>query len=75
MKIWSWRQAILKSELPSTTKLVLMVLSTYMNDHGEGCYPSQEQIARDASLTTRAVIKHLDIAIKEGWLAKKKRNP
>lgn len=74
MKVWSWRQCITKSDLTSTTKLVLMVLSTYMNDHGEGCYPSQDQIAKDASLTTRAVIKHLDIAIENGWLVKKKRN-
>lgn len=74
MKLWSWRQAILKSELQATTKLVLLVLSTYMNDHGEGCYPSQEQIAASASLTARAVIKHIDLAINAGFLVKNKRN-
>lgn len=74
MKVWSWRQAILRASLESTTKLVLLALSTYMNDHGNGCYPSQEQIARDTSLTERAVRKHIALAIESGFLIKTKRN-
>lgn len=73
MKIWSWRQAILKSQLESTTKLVLLALSTYMNDHGCGCYPSQEQVAADTSLSTRSVITHIDKAVAAGFLIKEKR--
>lgn len=73
MEVWSWRQAILKSKLEATTKLVLLCLSTYMNDHGEGCYPSQERVAEDTSLTKRAVIVHIKKAIDAGWLKKDKR--
>lgn len=74
MKIWSWRQAILKSGLEATTKLVLLALSTYMNDHGEGCYPSQDQIALDTSLSKRSVINHIELAVQAGFLIKEKRN-
>ncbi|MBY0408296.1 MAG: helix-turn-helix domain-containing protein [Rickettsiales bacterium] len=73
MKVWSWRQAILRASLESTTKLVLLVLSTYMNDHGEGCYPSTTQIAHDASLTERAVFTHLRKAEMAGFLVRDKR--
>ncbi len=73
MKVWSWRQAILRSSLESTTKLLLLALSTYMNDHGEGCYPSTTQIAHDASLTERAVFTHLRKAEIAGFLVRDKR--
>lgn len=73
MQVWSWRQAILRSTLESSTKLVLLALSTYMNDHGEGCYPSQEQVALDTSLSKRSVITHIDLAVGAGFLAKDKR--
>jgi hypothetical protein len=74
MKIWSWQQAILQSELQSTTKLVLLALSTYMNAHGDNCFPSHTTIAKDASLSTRAVITHIQLAVDAGFLVKEKRN-
>lgn len=70
----TWRAAILNSSLHSTTKLVLFALSTYMNEHGFGCYPSQDTIAEKTSLSRRAVIKHIEIAISSGYLLKEKRN-
>jgi len=73
MKTWSWRQLIIKTELESTTKLVLLALSTYMNDHGEGCYPSTVQIARDTSLSERAVFVHIRKAEMAGFLIRDKR--
>lgn len=74
MKTWSWRQLILKTELESTTKLVLLALSTYMNDHGEGCYPSIAQIAMDSSLSERAVFIHIRKAEMAGFLVRDKRD-
>lgn len=74
MKIWSWRQLMLESDLPATTKHVLMVLSTFINDHGESCFPSQARLSRLTSLTERAIIKHLKFAAESGWIATSKRN-
>lgn len=72
IKVWSWRQAVLDSGLNSTTKLVLMVLSTYMNEHGSSCFPSQRIIAGKCSLSKRAVISNLNIAAKAGFIVKNK---
>ncbi len=70
MKVWSWRQVILRSSLSSTTKLVLLALSSHMNDHGEGCYPSLDTIAQEASLTKKAVVTHIANAVAAGFLVK-----
>lgn len=74
MRIWSWRQAVIKSPLASTTKLVLLTLATYMNDHGEACYPTLDTLAGDTSLSRRAVITHIDNAVDSGFLIKELRN-
>jgi hypothetical protein len=67
-RAWSWRNAILKSTLPATTKHVLMVISCHMNDMGEGCYPSTKRIAEYASLSERSVCTHIEEAGNAGWL-------
>jgi hypothetical protein len=68
MHPWSWRKAIAKSALRSTTKLVLYTLANYMNEHGGGCFPSIETISDDASLTKKSVIDHISFAVEDGFL-------
>lgn len=67
-RAWTWRHAILKSDLPATTRHVLLTLSCFMNDVGGGCYPTQEDLAKASGLSDRAVRTHLELAEKEGWL-------
>jgi len=67
---YEWERAVLTSPLPSTTRLVLMTLSTFMDKHGTGAFPSQQTVADMAHLGVRTVRKHLDLALKEGWLLK-----
>lgn len=71
MKVWSWRHAIQKSKLPATTKLVLFNLSVYMNERGQGCYPTTKDQAKDISMSEKSVIDHLKIAVDEGFVIKK----
>lgn len=68
---WSWRHAVLKSDLPPTTRHVLLTISCFMNDVGGGCYPTQEQLAEASGLTARAIRKHIDAAVDAGWLVKR----
>lgn len=68
---WSWRHAFAKSELPSTTKLVLHTIGLFMNETGSGSYPTVKQIMELSTLSNKAVIKHIKIAIEEGWLRSK----
>jgi len=67
-RAWSWRHAIIKSDLPATTRHVLLTVSCYMNETGEGCYPTQEQLAEATGLTARAVRSHLETAEAAGWI-------
>jgi len=64
------------SKLPSTTKLVLFVVAEYANAADEIVWPSIESIAERATLSVRAVAKHLALAECEGWLTRwKSRRP
>ncbi len=71
-KAWSWRHAIIKSELPATTRHVLLTLSCYMNELGEGCYPTTKTLASATGLSERAICTHLDKAHTTGWLGRKR---
>jgi len=69
---WSWQHAIIKSDLKSTTKLVLHTLNCHMSPVGDSCFPSISTIANEASLSRRSVITHLETAEKEGWIQREK---
>lgn len=71
--VWSYVQAVNDSDLPMVTKHMLLVISTYMNSYGGGCWPSVKTIAQKMSCTTRLVYKHLNIAEKEGFILRGKR--
>lgn len=68
MKPYTWRAAILKSNLAPTTRHVLLTLSCYINDVGQSAYPSIKTLAKDTGLTERAVGTHLHVARDENWL-------
>lgn len=68
IKVWSWRQAIAKAKIEPSTKLVLYTLGNYMNEHGTGCYPTQEQIAEESGLSLRSVSEHLRKAAEAGFI-------
>lgn len=66
---WSWRHAFARSSLPATTKHVLHTLGMFMNELGEGCYPSVADICRYSGLDKKTVLKHLATAREAGWIA------
>lgn len=68
MRPYTWRQAIQKSDLPPTTKHVLLNLSCYINDAGQAAFPSIDQQAADTGLSRRAVITHLK-SVEGRWLS------
>ena len=68
MKPYTWRAAILKSNLMPTTRHVLLTRSCYVNDIGQSAYPSTVTLASDTGLSERAVITHLHMARETGWL-------
>ena len=68
---WTWRHAIVKSDLPATTRHVLLTLSIYMNEAGKGCFPSVDEIVSATGLSKRAVLTHLQAAVDAGWLVRR----
>ena len=69
--LFTWRSAICDSDLKSSTKCVLFALSFYMNERGSSCFPSQSTLAKDTSLSERAVRNSLKEAAEEGWIIRK----
>lgn len=65
---WTWRHAIAKSDLPAETRHVLLTLSLWMNELGEGCYPSIADLVDATARDKKTVRKHLDHACEKGWL-------
>jgi hypothetical protein len=65
---FSWRAAILNSNLSPTTRHVLLTLGCHMNDMGESCYPSIELLTKETGLSRVSVIKHLGLAVDLGWI-------
>lgn len=70
--VFFWRTAITSSDLPSTTRLVLLALSLYMNNEGQNAYPSQKRLAADCGLSDRSVRDQLARAESAGYLVKRK---
>lgn len=68
---YAWRSAVTSENGPSspTTRLVLLALSTYMNEQKTTAFPSTRTLASNTGLSRRAVEKHIRKARKEGWLA------
>lgn len=71
MKVWSWRQAILRAVLEAPTKHILLTLSTYMNEHGNSCFPTIDQLTADTSMSRPTVIKHIALAEQAGFIKKR----
>ena len=67
-RTWTWRHAVLDSDLPATTRHVLLTIGCYMNEVGGGCYPTIDTLASATGLSERAVRMHIGVAKEAGWL-------
>lgn len=72
MKSYTWRHAIINSELEGTTRHVLLTLSCHINDAGESAYPSTKTLARECAVSEPTICKHLRLAKCAGWLIVRK---
>jgi hypothetical protein len=68
-KAWTWRHAFSQSDLAPTTKHLLHTLGMFMNELGEGCYPSVADLVRYSGLDKKTVMKHLATAREKGWIS------
>ncbi len=71
---WNWRRALIRSDLRSTTKHILLTLSVYVSEAGKGTFPSVRTLASECSLTRKTVQTHLRIGHDLGWIVVYRRH-
>lgn len=71
--LFSWRGLVFSGDGPSSTcRLVMAALSLHMSAKGDSCFPSQDTLALETGLSSRAVRKALKEAEAKGWVVRKK---
>ena len=65
---FSWQEAILRSKLEPTAKLVCHTIGCHMEADGSGCFPSYATIAQESGLHRATVIRHVEKAAEGGYL-------
>ena len=58
-----------KSPLPTSEKMVMLVMCDFANDEGNSCFPAVETIAEKASMSPRNVHRILKKLKDDGWIA------
>lgn len=66
--VWTWRQAIRTSKAPPATKLLCYTIALYVNDLGEGAWPSVKTLMADTGMSNKSVTTHLQHAVEAGLL-------
>ena len=69
-RLFTWRTAIIESDLSPTTRHVLLTLSLWMSEAGENAFPSTKTLEKATGLSERSVCTHLQKAEVLGWLEK-----
>ena len=57
-----------RTNLPTTEKMVLLVIADHANDEGTQSYPSQATIAQKASISVRTVQRRVNTLVSEGYI-------
>lgn len=68
--LFTWRSAFSSAAGPENpvTRHVLLAISLYMSEKGDGAFPSMEKLSEDTGLSVRTIKKHVPLAEELGWL-------
>lgn len=61
-----------KTDLPTTEKMVLLVIADHANDEGTEAWPSQATMAKKASISIRTVQRAVNSLVRAGYLRMEK---
>lgn len=69
-KLFTWRAAFTapNSPMPKTMRHVMLQLSLHMDEYGESCYPTIQELMARTGLSNRSVIDQIKGAVEHGWL-------
>lgn len=68
--LFTWRSAIVESDLPPVTRHVALTLSLHMNERGGSCFPSHPTLAAETGYHIDTVRTHLAKLAADGWLVR-----
>lgn len=57
--VWSWRQAVAKTKVPTLTKALCWAIANYLSDAGKGAWPSLKTLIDDTGMSERSITEHL----------------
>lgn len=66
--LFTWRSAVVTSDLTATQRHVALTLSLYMNERGGSAYPGAGRLANDCDLHVSTVRRVLSELTNLGWL-------
>lgn len=69
-RAWSWRHAVVASDISGDCKHLLLTLSLYMNEVGSSCFPTIETLMANTGRGKTWVHKYLNEAIDKRWIEK-----
>lgn len=64
---YSYRHAFMRADIPAFSKLVLHTIAAHFGESGEPVFPRIDTIARRASMSRRAALKHLAL-VRDVWV-------
>lgn len=71
--VWSWRQAVAKTDVPTLTKALCWCIANYLSDAGKGAWPSLGRLVRESGMSERSIQTHLGLAEKAGLLVVRRK--
>ena len=71
--LFVWMRQIRDSELPSSTRLVLLTMTTWIDGRTGVCWPSLTTLASGTGLSRSTVTEHLKVAEKKGFITRQRR--
>jgi hypothetical protein len=72
-EVVTWDHAVRMAKVPKLTKLVCLIIATYMGRDGGGAFPSFQTIADDCDMGRSTVIEHVKNAVKAQLLTVERR--
>ena len=72
--LFTWRSAVVESELASSRRLVALVLSLHMSERGDSCFPAVRTIAAETGLSTSTVGPAIEELVEAGFLTVERGN-
>lgn len=71
--LFGWMRSIRDSELPSSTRLVLLTMVTWIDNTTGTCFPSLATLAQGTGLAKSTVTTHLKRAEEAGYIRRTQR--